>query len=92
MPGTRTKSAFEMAWMLAVEMWPETLNASSEATAVTARRRPAKQITRNVFLARIETFQICGEEHELPPTVRTTQFGVRRSMLKSYALQFFLVP
>ncbi|SPP65878.1 hypothetical protein NITLEN_40351 [Nitrospira lenta] len=83
MPGTRTKSAFEMAWMLAVEMWPEALNASSEAKAVTASRRPEKQINRNIRLARIETFLIGGEAHELCPMERPTQFGIRMSRPKS---------
>ncbi|OQW63309.1 MAG: hypothetical protein BVN29_16510 [Nitrospira sp. ST-bin5] len=89
MPGTRTKSVSEMAWILAVEIWPEIRKASSDATAVTASRRAAKQNTRNVFLARIEAFLICGEEHEPSPMERTVQFGIRLSTLKSEAQQFF---
>ena len=84
MPGTLTKSAFEMAWILEVEMWPEALSASSEAKAVTASRRPEKQVTRNIRLARIKTFLIYGEERELCPMERTTQFGIRMSMPESY--------
>jgi len=88
MPGTRTKSVSEMAWMLAVEMWPDALSASSDANAVTASRRPEKETNRNIRLARIEAFLKCGEESELFPIEHTTQVDIRMSTQESDVQEF----